>query len=330
MATKTILLLLAVLIAGLSHAATIKKSTAGGFSSSCWDVSLGPSQDSHEKFSGELRAECKESLDSKIKHGKCSKLWLGNCYANIDGKIVPEAMYRLQSEHPSFMESCKDCKLRGTFLTCSCKVGGYFGKEKKYGETTVNLDDLIHNDGGYLGCYDKRGDERGCPAHRGLKVAAGEAGKYSSSKSEHTPTPTKSTSKSEHTPTPTKSEHTPTPTKSEHTPTPTKSTSKSEHTPTPTKSTSKSEHTPTPTKSDHTVKPTTTKSTSKEGPKPTKPDHTGPPGHTGKPDDPGKPDHTGPPDHAGKKSTSTSFITSTVTKIHTATAKPSSTSKHGY
>ncbi|RYP30403.1 hypothetical protein DL766_004881 [Monosporascus sp. MC13-8B] len=346
MAAKAILLLLSVMLAGLSRAATIKDSTAGGFSSSCWDVSLGPSHDSHEKFSGELRAECKESPDSKSKHGKCSKLWLGNCYANIDGKIIPEAMYRLRSEHPGFMESCKDCKLRGTFLTCSCKVGGYFGKEKKYGETTVNLDELIHNDGGYLGCYDKRGDERGCPAHRGLKVAAEEAGKYSSSKSDHTPT-----SKTDYH-TPTKTDH--------HTPT-SKSTSKSDHH-TPTKT---DHHTPT-SKSDHTVKTTTTAkpssptkphhsstsskatsttkatSSSKEEPKHTKPGHNGkpghtekpghagPPDHTGKPDYPGKPDYTGKPDHTGKKSTSTSFITSTVTKTHATTAKPSSTSKHGY
>ncbi|RYP80649.1 hypothetical protein DL770_006139 [Monosporascus sp. CRB-9-2] len=147
MAAKTILLLLTGMLAGLSHAASIKNSTAGGFSSSCWDVSLGPSRDSHGTFSGELRAECKQSHNSKSKYGTCSNLWLGNCYANIDGKIVPEPMYRGQSEHPSFMESCKHCKLSGTFLTCSCNVGGYFGKEKKYGETTVNLGKNAHKSG---------------------------------------------------------------------------------------------------------------------------------------------------------------------------------------
>ncbi|RYP61671.1 hypothetical protein DL769_007600 [Monosporascus sp. CRB-8-3] len=164
----------------------MKNSTAGGFSSSCWDVSLAPSHDSHERFSGVLRAECKQSPKSTSRYGTCSKLWLGNCYANIDGKIVPEPMYRLESEHPSFLESCKHCTLSGTFLTCSCKVGGFFAKEKTYGETTVNLDDLIHNDGGYLGCYDKRGDERSCPPNRKGKQITTEAGKHTSSKA--TPT----------------------------------------------------------------------------------------------------------------------------------------------
>ncbi|RYP56246.1 hypothetical protein DL771_012033 [Monosporascus sp. 5C6A] len=228
MAAKTTILLLAFMLAGLSHAAAIKDSTAGGFSSSCWDVSLGPSHDSHETFSGELRAECKQSPQSTSKYGTCSKLWLGHCYANIDGKIVPEAMYRLQSEHPSFMESCKDCTLRGTFLTCSCKVGGYFAKEEKYGKATVNLNDLIHNDGGYLGCYDKRGDERGCARHRkGKKAAAEEAredsrpkGGYPTSKATTTTKkPETTTTKKPHTK-PTKKPH-PTPTKKPH-PTPTK------------------------------------------------------------------------------------------------------------
>ncbi|RYP46503.1 hypothetical protein DL768_007299 [Monosporascus sp. mg162] len=236
MAAKNILLLLTGMLAGLSHAADIKNSTAGGFSSSCWDVSLGPSHDSRETFSGKLRAECKRPHNSKSKYGTCSQLWLGNCYANIDGKIVPEPMY--------------------------CKVGGYFGKEKKYEETTVNLDDLIHNDGGYLGCYDKRGDERGCTTPRRGKVDTEEVGKHSSSKSDH------------------------------HTHTTTTTTTK------------KPDHTTTK-KPDHTTT--------------TQPDHT-----TTK-----KPDHTGKPDHGGRKSTS--FITSTVVKTYTTTAKSASTPyKHGY
>ncbi|EAS27846.1 uncharacterized protein CIMG_09050 [Coccidioides immitis RS] len=76
------------------------------------------------------------------KDSHASKLDLNLCYANDHGKIVPR-------NNGHFHKTCKDCIVqRDGWMTCKCQDGRGGAPESK-----INLDELITNYDGRIGCY---------------------------------------------------------------------------------------------------------------------------------------------------------------------------------
>ncbi|KAK8070011.1 hypothetical protein PG994_006627 [Apiospora phragmitis] len=124
-----------ILYAGL---ATLVRG-AGDWSSSCSSVSM---------TLGELQANC--NTPPMGPPWICSDLLMNHCYAfsSKDGIYAKDG--------GNFGEHCEGCEIDddGHTMRCQCKEGD--DKNMSY---YANTDDLIHNDAGYLRCYDHKGHE---------------------------------------------------------------------------------------------------------------------------------------------------------------------------
>ncbi|KAI1734657.1 Cyanovirin-N [Xylaria scruposa] len=79
----------------------------------------------------------------------CTMLDLSYCLMNSHGHLVATI-------NGHFERSCTNCHLTGvnaTVLSCSCKM---FGKNAPYQDTEVELEDIVHNRDGRLGCWDSK------------------------------------------------------------------------------------------------------------------------------------------------------------------------------
>ncbi|KAK1771878.1 hypothetical protein QBC33DRAFT_525092 [Phialemonium atrogriseum] len=83
----------------------------------------------------------------------CSYFWVGRCFANADGALVPAA-------GGNFDRSCDACiandwKHPG-WMTCSCWTAGRDGPPRRV-EARVDLNESIHVRDGVLGCAGEEG-----------------------------------------------------------------------------------------------------------------------------------------------------------------------------
>ncbi|KAI0449440.1 Cyanovirin-N [Xylaria acuta] len=84
----------------------------------------------------------------------CTMLDLSYCLMNSHGHLIATI-------NGHFERSCKNCHLTGaneTVLSCGCRM---FGKNAPYQDTEVDLDDVVDNRDGRLGCWDS--EPHTCP-----------------------------------------------------------------------------------------------------------------------------------------------------------------------
>ncbi|KAH8892434.1 Cyanovirin-N [Thozetella sp. PMI_491] len=105
---------------------------AGGASQSCSLAWIGPSG---------VRGDCKDGSGSY--HWGIEDLNL--CVGNNRGYLVAQ-------DNGGFAGSCSDCTGDGSLLWCTCG-DGWGGNVR----TSVNLDDFLTNESGWLWCFGHRG-----------------------------------------------------------------------------------------------------------------------------------------------------------------------------
>ncbi|KAI1856732.1 uncharacterized protein JN550_013672 [Neoarthrinium moseri] len=89
-----------------------------------------------------LTADCPQEDNGFV---LCTKLDLGFCYANLSGKLTAQ---NSDDARQGFGATCWDCVFAINTLQCVCP-----GPNNSRDTTTINTDELIDNNNGYLRCF---------------------------------------------------------------------------------------------------------------------------------------------------------------------------------
>ncbi|KAK2055692.1 CVNH domain-containing protein [Colletotrichum caudatum] len=118
--------------------AAVAITEAGFLSEGCGFMGDGP--EFTLRGDGSVTTYCNDKFCSTVTF---TVINLNDCITNVYGDLQPKA----DGYVGNFWQSCKDCRVEGSHIICQCGKG-----DGSFKESSLNVDDIVHNWNGYLSC----------------------------------------------------------------------------------------------------------------------------------------------------------------------------------